>query len=37
MWMATRDNGVAATLNAPVRVYALAGAKVPVKLSTTTD
>jgi hypothetical protein len=37
MWMATRDNGLAATLYGPVTVSALAGAKIPVKLSTTTD
>jgi uncharacterized protein len=37
MWMATRDNGLAATLYGPGTVSALAGAGVPVKLNTTTD
>ena len=37
MWMATRDNGVAATLYGPCKVSALVGAGVPVKVSTTTD
>jgi uncharacterized protein len=37
LWMATRDNGLAATLYAPGTVSALAGAGVPVKVSTTTD
>jgi uncharacterized protein len=37
MWMATRDNGLAATLYGPCTVSALAGAGVPVKVSTTTD
>lgn len=37
MWMATRDNGLAATLYGPSRISALAGTGVPVKLSTTTD
>ncbi len=37
MWMATRDNGLAATLYGPCTVSALAGAGVPVKVSTSTD
>jgi hypothetical protein len=37
MWMATRDNGLAATLYGPCTVSALAGERVPVKVSTTTD
>jgi len=37
MWMATRDNGLAATLYGPCTVSALTGAGVPVKVSTTTD
>jgi hypothetical protein len=37
MWMATRDNGLAATLYGPGTVSALAGPRVPVKLTTTTD
>ncbi len=37
MWMATRDNGLAATLYGPSTVSALAGAGVPVKVTTTTD
>jgi len=37
MWMATRDNGLAATLYGPCTVSALAGARVPVKVTTTTD
>jgi hypothetical protein len=37
MWMATRDNGLAATLYGPSTVSALAGEGVPVKVSTTTD
>jgi hypothetical protein len=36
-WMATRDKGLAATLYGPTTVSALAGARVPVKLTTTTD
>ena len=36
-WMATRDNGLAATLYGPCTVSALAGDGVPVKVSTTTD
>ncbi|MEK7676977.1 MAG: beta-L-arabinofuranosidase domain-containing protein [Verrucomicrobiota bacterium] len=36
-WMATRDNGLAATLYGPSRVSALAGAGVTVKVSTSTD
>ncbi len=37
LWMATRDNGLAATLYGPCTVSALAGDGVPVKISTTTD
>ena len=37
MWMATRDNGLAATLYGPCTVSALAGDQVPVKVTTTTD
>ena len=37
MWMATRDNGLAATLYGPCTVSAMAGAQVPVKVATTTD
>jgi hypothetical protein len=37
MWMATGDNGLAATLYGPATVSALAGPRVPVKLTTTTD
>ena len=37
MWMATRDNGLAATLYGPCTVSALAGPRVPVKVTTTTD
>lgn len=37
MWMATRDNGLAATLYGPSVVTALAGAGVPVTVATTTD
>jgi hypothetical protein len=37
MWMATHDNGLAATLYGPSTVSALAGARVPVKMTTTTD
>jgi hypothetical protein len=37
MWMATPDNGLAATLYGPCTVSALAGAGVPVKVTTTTD
>ena len=37
MWMATRDNGLAASVYGPCNVTALAGERVPVKLSTTTD
>ena len=36
-WMATRDNGLAATLYGPCTVSALAGARVPVKVTTRTD
>jgi hypothetical protein len=37
MWMATRDNGLAATLYGPSSVTAKAGHGVPVKIITTTD
>lgn len=37
LWMATRDNGLAATLYGPCTVSALAGDHVPVKVTTTTD
>jgi uncharacterized protein len=37
MWMATRDNGLAATLYGPSTVSALVGARVSVKVTTTTD
>jgi hypothetical protein len=37
MWMATRDNGLAATLYGPGTVTASIGDGVPVKISTTTD
>jgi uncharacterized protein len=37
MWMATRDNGLAATLYGPCTVSALAGDGVPVKISSATD
>jgi len=37
MWMATPDNGLAATLYGPCTVSAMAGAKVPVKVSAATD
>jgi hypothetical protein len=37
MWMATRDNGLAATLYGPCAVSALAGEKVPVTIETSTD
>jgi uncharacterized protein len=37
MWMATRDNGLAATLYGPCTVSARAGAGVPVRISTVTD
>ncbi len=37
LWMATRDNGLAATLYGPCTVSALAGDRVPVTISTTTD
>ena len=36
MWMATYDNGLAATLYGPCTVSALAGPQTPVKLTTTT-
>jgi len=37
MWMATRDNGLAATLYGPSTVSARAGAGVPVRVTSTTD
>ena len=37
VWMATRDNGLAATLYGPCTVSALAGDGVPVTISETTD
>jgi hypothetical protein len=37
MWMATGDNGLAATLYGPCTVSALAGEGVPVTIGTTTD
>ena len=37
MWMATGDNGLAATLYGPCTVSALAGPRTPVKVSATTD
>ena len=37
MWMATRDNGLAATLYGPSVVAARVGAGTPVKVVTTTD
>ena len=37
MWMATRDDGLAATLYGPSTVCALAGPRVPVRVTTTTD
>ena len=37
LWMATRDNGLAATLYGPSTVSALAGPRVPVRLTTVTD
>jgi hypothetical protein len=37
MWMATHDNGLAATLYGPSTVTALAGEGVPVTIQTTTD
>ena len=37
MWMATPDNGLAATLYGPSTVSALVGGKTPVKIATTTD
>lgn len=37
MWMATHDNGLAATLYGPSMVTALAGDNVPVKIRTSTD
>lgn len=37
MWMATHDDGLAATLYGPCTVSALAGAKTPVQITTTTD
>jgi len=37
LWMATHDNGLAATLYGPCTVSAMAGEGVPVKVTTTTD
>lgn len=37
MWMATQDNGLAATLYGPSKVSALAGSHVPVEVSTSTN
>jgi len=37
MWMATRDNGLAATLYGPSTVSALVGAGIPVKVTAATD
>src|SRR5208282_5948966 len=37
MWMATRDNGLAATLYGPSEVTAMVGAGIPVRIDTTTD
>ena len=37
MWMATGDDGLAATLYGPCTVSALAGPRVPVRVTTTTD
>ena len=37
MWMATGDDGLAATLYGPSTVSALAGPRVPVRITTTTD
>ena len=37
MWMATRDNGLAATLYGPCTVSARVGGGVPVKVTTTTS
>jgi hypothetical protein len=37
MWMATPDDGLAATLYGPSTVSALVGAKTPVRITTTTD
>ena len=37
MWMATRDNGLAATLYGPSTVSARVGERVPVKITTVTD
>ena len=37
MWMATRDNGLAATLYGPATINALVGAQVPIQITTTTD
>ena len=37
MWMATGDDGLAATLYGPSTVTALAGPRVPVRVTTTTD
>jgi hypothetical protein len=37
MWMATRDDGLAATLYGPCTVSAMAGKRVPVKITTSTN
>ncbi len=37
MWMATRDDGLAAALYGPCTVSAMAGDRVPVKITTGTD
>ncbi len=37
MWMATRDNGLAATCYGPCQVTALAADRVPVEITCTTD
>ena len=37
MWMATGDDGLAATLYGPSTLSALAGPRVPVRVTTTTD
>jgi DUF1680 family protein len=37
MWMATEDDGLAATLYGPSKLSVLAGPKVPVRVTTKTD
>ena len=37
LWMATTDNGLAATLYGPNTLHALAGNRVPVRVATSTD